>query len=134
MESRVVPRAVYTHPEIGAVGLNEIQARSTFSDLKIGRLPFAASGKAITNEDTVGFVKVMADGVTGQIVGISMVGADVTNLLGEATLAVQMELTLKAVMQTIHAHPTLTEALAEAAHDAYNYGAIHLAPKKQPTA
>jgi len=134
MESRVVPRAVYTHPEIGAVGLNEIQARSTFSDLKIGRFPFAASGKAITNEDTVGFVKVMADGVTGQIVGISMVGADVTNLLGEATLAVQMELTLKAVMQTIHAHPTLTEALAEAAHDAHNHGAIHLAPKKQPTA
>ena len=58
-----------------------------------------------------------------------MVGPDVTNLLGEATLAVQMELTLPALMETVHAHPTLTEVLMEAAHDAYNGGAIHLPPK-----
>lgn len=134
MEGRVVPRAVYTHPEIAAVGLTEVQANAAYPQLKIGRFPFAASGKAIANEDVNGFVKVMADGTTGQVVGISMVGADVTSLLGEATLAVQMELTLVALMQTIHAHPTLTEALAEAAHDAHNHGAIHLPPKVQASA
>ena len=62
-----------------------------------------------------------------------MVGPDVTNLLGEATLAVQMELTLPALMQTVHPHPTLTEALMEAAHDAYDNGAIHLMPRPVPT-
>jgi len=134
MEGRVVPRAVYTHPEIAAVGLTEVQARAVYPRLKIGRFPFAASGKAIANEDVDGFVKVMADDTTGQVVGISMVGADVTNLLGEATLAVQMELTLVALMQTIHAHPTLTEALVEAAHDAHNHGAIHLPPRAQARA
>ena len=71
----------------------------------------------------------LADGETDQVVGITMVGPDVTNLLGEATLAVQMELSLPALMETIHAHPTLTEALMEAAHDAYDGGAIHLPPK-----
>ena len=76
----------------------------------------------------------LADGETDQVVGVAMVGPDVTNLLGEATLAVQMELTLSALMETIHAHPTLTETLMEAAHDAYDGGAIHLPPKAGATA
>ena len=129
MAARAVPRAVYTTPEIAAVGLTEAQARAQHPHLKIGKFPFAASGKAIANEDTDGFVKILADGDTDQVLGVAMVGADVTNLLGEATLAVQMELTLPALMETIHAHPTLTEALMEAAHDAYNGAAIHLPPR-----
>ena len=129
MAGRAVPRAVYTAPEIGAVGLTEAQARKAYPKLKVGRFPFAASGKAITLGHTEGFVKLLADGATDQVVGIVMVGPDVTNLLGEATLAVQMELTLPALMETVHAHPTLTEVLMEAAHDAYNGGAIHLPPK-----
>ena len=128
MAGRAVPRAVYTAPEIGAVGLTEAQARQAYPKLKVGRFPFAASGKAITLGHVEGFVKVLADGETDQVVGIVMVGPDVTNLLGEATLAVQMELTLPALMETVHAHPTLTEVLMEAAHDAYNGGAIHLPP------
>ncbi len=129
MTGRAIPRAVYTTPEIAAVGLTESEARSTYPKLKVGRFPFSASGKAISTGHVEGFVKVMADGATDQVVGISMVGPDVTNLLGEATLAVQMELTLAALMETVHAHPTLTEALMEAAHDAYDGGAIHLPPK-----
>ena len=129
MAARVIPRAVYTTPEIAAVGLTEEEARRAHPKLKVGRFPFSASGKAITGGQVEGFVKVLADGETDQVVGITMVGPDVTNLLGEATLAVQMELSLPALMETIHAHPTLTEALMEAAHDAYDGGAIHLPPK-----
>jgi len=129
MVTRHVPRAVYTAPEIASVGLTEAQARMQYPRLKIGRFPFSACGKAIVGEDTDGFVKILADGDTDQVVGVAMVGPDVTNLLGEATLAVQMELTLPALMETIHAHPTLTEALMEAAHDAYDAGAIHLPPR-----
>lgn len=129
MTGRVIPRAVYTSPEIAAVGLTETEAHAAYPALKVGKFPFSASGKAVTGGHTEGFVKVMADGQTDQVVGIAMVGTDVTNLLGEATLAVQMELTLSALMQTIHPHPTLTEALMEAAHDAYDGSAIHLMPK-----
>ena len=129
MAARIIPRAVYTMPEIAAAGLTEEEARRVHPNLKVGRFPFSASGKAITGGQVDGFVKVLADGETDQVVGITMVGPDVTNLLGEATLAVQMELTLPALMETIHAHPTLTEALMEAAHDAFDGGAIHLPPK-----
>ena len=128
--SRMIPRAVYTSPEVAAVGLTEREARAALPSLKVGRFPFSASGKAITAGHAEGFVKVLADAVTDQIVGISMVGPDVTNLLGEATLAVQMELTLPALMETVHAHPTLAEALMEAAHDAFDAGAIHLLPRQ----
>ncbi len=134
MAGRAIPRAVYTTPEIAAVGLTEEEAAKAYPKLKVGRFPFSASGKAIASGHVEGLVKVLADGVTDQIVGIAMVGPDVTNLLGEATLAVQMELTLPALMETIHAHPTLTEALMEAAHDAYDGGAIHLPPKAGATA
>lgn len=132
MTGRVIPRAVYTSPEIAAAGLDEVQARRAYPKLKVGRFPFSASGKAIVSGEVDGFVKLLADGETDQVVGIAMVGPDVTNLLGEATLAVQMELTLPALMETIHAHPTLTEALMEAAHDAYDGGAIHLPPNLPP--
>jgi dihydrolipoamide dehydrogenase len=129
IETRVIPRAVYTAPEVAAVGLTEAAARAFGSALKIGKFPFAANGKAITGGETEGFVKVIADGASGQILGIGMVGPAVTHLLGEATLAVQMELTLDALAETVHAHPTLSEALMEAAHDALDGGAIHLPPR-----
>lgn len=129
----VIPRAVYTWPEIASVGMTEAEARSTHAEVKVGRFPFSANGKALTMGQGHGLVKLIADAATDQILGIAMVGPDVTNLLGEATLAVQMELTLPALMQTVHAHPTLTEALMEAAHDAFDGGAIHLPPRSRPT-
>jgi dihydrolipoamide dehydrogenase len=126
----VMPRAVYTEPEIAAVGLTEAEARQRHAQIKVGRFPFAANGKALSMGAGQGMVKVLADAATDQIVGISMVGTHVTQLLGEATLAVQMELTLQALMHTVHAHPTLTEALMEAAHDACDGAAIHLPPAR----
>ncbi|MEI7786130.1 MAG: dihydrolipoyl dehydrogenase [Betaproteobacteria bacterium] len=131
-QALVIPRAVYTSPEIATVGLTETQARAQGLQLKVGRFPFAASGKALAMGQAQGFVKVIADAQTEQVLGVGMVGPEVTQLLGEATLAVQMELTLPALMQTVHAHPTLTEALMEAAHDAHDGAAIHLPPILQP--
>ncbi|KPL53301.1 hypothetical protein ABB55_14670 [Prosthecomicrobium hirschii] len=125
---RVVPRAVYTTPEIAAVGLDAATAR-TRGPVKVGRFPFSANGRAIAGGHDDGFVEIVADAVDEQILGIVMVGHGVTELLGEATLAVQMELTLAALAETVHAHPTLSEALAEAAHDARDGGAIHLPPR-----
>lgn len=133
-EALVIPRAVYTSPEIATVGLTETQARAQGLSLKVGRFPFAASGKALVMGQAQGFVKVIADAQTEQVLGVGMVGPEVSQLLGEATLAVQMELTLPALMQTVHAHPTLTEALMEAAHDAHDGAAIHLPPILQPQA
>ncbi|MBO9355974.1 dihydrolipoyl dehydrogenase [Bordetella petrii] len=132
--SQVIPRAMYTTPAVAAVGCTEAQARMRYGDLLIGRFPLSANGKAITDEADAGFVKVIADAASRQIVGVSMVGAGVTELLGEATLAVQMEATLPALFETVHAHPTVSEALAEAAHDAYDRGAIHLPPKRAVSA
>lgn len=129
MTGRAIPRAVYTAPEVASVGLTEAEARKACATLKVGKFPFAASGKALASGHAEGFVKVMADAATDQVLGVAMVGPEVTNLLGEATLAVQMELTLPALMHTVHAHPTLTEALMEAAHDAFDGGAIHLLPR-----
>ncbi|MBO6720075.1 MAG: dihydrolipoyl dehydrogenase [Rhizobiaceae bacterium] len=130
MSALAMPRAVYTHPEIASVGLSEAEARSR-GPVKVGRSPFSANGKALVDGHAEGFVKIVADAEYEQILGITMVGPDVSNLLGEATLAVQMELTLSALMFTVHAHPTLSEALAEAAHDAHDGGAIHMPPARK---
>jgi len=127
MATLVIPRAVYTSPEIAAVGLTEEQARIAHPRVKVGRFPFSANGRALSMGESEGLVKVVADAANDRVLGISMVGPSVTNLLGEATLAIQMELTLQALAQTVHPHPTLTEALAEAAHDADGC-AIHLPP------
>ena len=124
-----IANAVYTSPEMASVGLSEAQARQRHRTVKVGRFPFSANGRALAMKSGQGFVKVIADADTDQILGISMVGPEVTQLLGEATLAVQMELTLSALMETVHAHPTLSEALMEASHDAFNGGAIHLPPR-----
>lgn len=130
MRERAIPRAVYTSPEIASVGLSESEARAR-GPVRIGRFPFASNGKALVSGHAEGLIKVVADAEHEQILGVHMVGPDVTNLLGEATLVVQMELTLAAVAETIHAHPTLSEALAEAAQDARDCGAIHLPPRKR---
>lgn len=129
ISASVIPRAVYTNPELAVVGMTEAEARAEFGTVKVGRFPFSASGKALSMGDARGFVKVIASAVHDQVLGVSMVGPDVTNLLGEATLAVQMELTLHELAETVHAHPTLTEALMEAAHDA-NGQAVHIPPPR----
>ncbi|WP_420104319.1 dihydrolipoyl dehydrogenase [Bosea sp. (in: a-proteobacteria)] len=134
MAPAVIPRAVYTSPGVAAAGLTEAEARVRHAAIRVGRFPFSASGKATADGAEDGFVKIVADAETQQILGISMIGEAVTELLGEATLAVQMELTLEALAHTVHAHPTFGEALAEAAYEAMDAGAIHLPPRSRPKA
>jgi len=124
-----VPNCVYTEPEIAHVGLGEKDAKDRGLDVKIGRFPFAASGRALTLGQSEGFVKVIADARSGKLLGAHIVGPRATDLIAEATLAVQNGLTLEELDLTIHAHPTLPESLLEAALAAQER-AIHIANRK----
>jgi dihydrolipoamide dehydrogenase len=109
------PRATYCQPEVGAIGLTEAQARERFSRVDIGRFPFRANGRAVAMGEPEGLVKVVIDGDRGEFAGIHMVGPGVTELLGEASLAVRVGATPEQIATTVHAHPTLSEAIKEAA-------------------
>ncbi len=124
-----VPNCVYTEPEIAHVGLGEKDAKEKGLDVKIGRFPFAASGRALTVGQTEGFVKVIAESASGKLVGAHIVGPRATDLIAEATLAIQNGLTMEQLDLTIHAHPTLPESFFEAALAAQGR-AIHIANRK----
>jgi len=113
-----VPSCVFTIPEIASVGLTEAEARRSSGDIRVGRFPLAALGKAVASSDTTGFVKVIGD-ATDTILGVHMVGSGVTSMIAEATLAVRLKLKMDELVHTIHAHPTMPEALREAAMDFY---------------
>jgi len=123
------PNCVYTDPEIAHVGLGEKEAKDRGIEVKVGRFPFAAAGRALTLGQTEGFVKVVADAPTGRILGVHIVGPRATDLIAEATLAVQNGLTLDQLDLTMHAHPTLPEAIMEAALAAQGR-AIHIANRR----
>ena len=125
------PNCIYTDPEIAHVGLGEKEAKEKGLDVKIGRFPFAASGRALTLGQSEGFVKVIADSGSGKILGAHIIGPRATDLIAEATLAIQNELTMEQLDLTIHAHPTLPESLMEAALAAQGR-AIHI-PNKRTT-
>src|SRR3989475_1128030 len=128
------PNCVYTDPEIAHVGLGEKEATERGIEVKVGRFPFAAAGRALTLGQTEGFVKVVADAPTGRVLRVHIVGPRATDLIAEATLAVQNGLTLDQLDLTMHAHPTLPEAIMEAALAAQGR-AIHIANRRvQPTA
>jgi dihydrolipoamide dehydrogenase len=135
------PNCVYTDPEIAHVGLGEKEARDRGLEVKVGRFPFAAAGRALTLGQTEGFVKVVADAASGRMLGVHIIGPRATDLIAEATLAVQNGLTLDQLDLTMHAHPTLPEAMMEAALAAQGR-AIHIpnrraasnpAPNPSPT-
>lgn len=115
---RAIPRCIFTVPEVACVGLTEKQAREAGYNLKIGRFPFLASGRALTMDETDGFVKVLIDSNTDEILGIHIIGPLASELVSEAVLAINLEATTKEIIDTIHAHPTLAEALREAVLDA----------------
>ncbi|MBA7620608.1 Dihydrolipoyl dehydrogenase [subsurface metagenome] len=115
---KVVPRCIYTMPEVAAVGLTESQAREEELNLKIGRFPFTANPRALILGQPDGFVKVLSDAKSGEIFGIHIFGPQATELISEATLAMRMEATVSEISSTIHAHPTLSEAMRETALDA----------------
>jgi dihydrolipoamide dehydrogenase len=110
-----IPRAVYCQPQVAGLGLTEAQAKSRGQDVVTGRFPFRASGKAMAMGDTDGFVKLIVDRASRAVLGYSMIGHGVTELLGEASLGAVLETTPSELGYAVHAHPTLSEALKEAA-------------------
>jgi dihydrolipoamide dehydrogenase len=114
-----IPGCTYCHPEIASVGLTEKQAREKGYDLKVGKFPFSASGKATANGDTDGFIKVIFDAKYGEWLGCHMVGDGVTDMIAEAVVARKLETTGHEVLKTIHPHPTISEAVMEAVAAAY---------------
>ncbi len=114
-----IPGCTYCHPEIASVGLTEKQAKEKGYELKVGKFPFSASGKATANGDTDGFIKVIFDAKYGEWLGCHMVGDGVTDMIAEAVVARNLETTGHEIIKSIHPHPTLSEAIMEAAAAAY---------------
>lgn len=120
-----VPNCTYSHPEVASVGLTEKAARDAGHDVRVGKFPFSALGKATILQDTTGFVKIVADKRYDEVLGVHIIGPKATELIAEATLGIKLETTVEEVANTIHAHPTLAEAMLEAAHGVYGE-AIHI--------
>ncbi len=120
-----MPRCTYCKPQVASLGYTETQAKEKGYEIKIGKFPFVASGKALGLNEKDGFVKIIADARYGEILGAHLVGPEVTELLPELVLAHTWELTTEEIARTVHAHPTLSEVLMEAAHGV-NGQAIHI--------
>ncbi|HAH05853.1 MAG TPA: dihydrolipoyl dehydrogenase [Elusimicrobia bacterium] len=126
----LIPSAVYTDPEVASVGETEAQARARGADVLVGRFPFSANGRAQTMREAEGFVKVVGDKADARLLGVGIVGPDASDLIGEAALALRMKATLRDLAETVHPHPTLSEALMEAAEAALGE-CIHLPPPRR---
>jgi len=120
-----VPRCTYSDPEIGSVGLTEAQAVAQGHDVRIGTFPFRALARARMAGETDGFVKIVAEKKYDEVLGVHLIGPRATELVAEAVIALRMEVTVEELIKTIHAHPTMSEAVGEAAHAAHG-AAIHL--------
>jgi len=125
LDYEMMPRATYCQPQVASFGLTEAQAKERGYEVKVGRFPFQANGKALGLGDYAGWVKIVVDEKYGEILGAHMIGPEVTELLPELTLAHLMELTPAEIARNVHAHPTLSEVLMEAAHGAEG-AAIHI--------
>ncbi len=120
-----LPNATYSHPQVASFGLTEKQAREKGYEVKVAKFPFQANGKALGLGDYAGFVKYVTDAKYGEILGAHLIGPEVTELLPELTLAANMELTPEEIARNVHAHPSLSETLMEAAHGLTG-GYIHI--------
>jgi dihydrolipoamide dehydrogenase len=120
-----VPSCTYARPQVASIGLTEAAARAGGRNVAVGRFPFTASGKAVALAETEGFVKVVADKASGEILGVHIVGAEATELIHEFAVGKTLEATLEEIVHTIHAHPTLSEASLEATLSALGQ-AIHI--------
>ncbi|MCH8328774.1 MAG: dihydrolipoyl dehydrogenase [Nanoarchaeota archaeon] len=121
----LVPSVVFTDPEIASVGLSEEEAKSKGIKVKVGKFPFSTSSRAMTRDETQGFVRLIANEKDDKIVGAQIVGSEASDLISEATLAIKMNSTLEDLASTIHPHPTLSESLMEAA-EATMGNAVHI--------
>jgi dihydrolipoamide dehydrogenase len=119
-----IPACTYCQPQVASLGLTEAQARDTGHDVKVGRFNFNSSGKAMAIGSTHGFVKIVFDAKHGELLGCHIIGAEATELIAELAMAKGLEATWDDLARTVHAHPTLSEAIMEAALDAFGE-AIH---------
>jgi dihydrolipoamide dehydrogenase len=125
LDYKMMPRATYSHPQVASFGYTEVEAKEKGYEVKVGRFPFQPNGKALGLGDYAGFVKIITDARHGEILGAHLVGPDVSELLPELTLAQRMEMTTAEIARNVHAHPTLSEVLMEAAEAAEGH-AIHI--------
>src|SRR5262249_34982666 len=109
LNTKRVPGCTYTHPQVASVGLTEAAAKASGREIKVGKFPFTANGKAIALGETDGFVKTVFDAKTGELLGAHMIGAEVTELIQGYVVAMNAEATEAELMETIFAHPTLSE-------------------------
>jgi dihydrolipoamide dehydrogenase len=121
----MMPRATYCQPQVASFGLTESQAKERGLEIKVGRFPFQANGKALGLGDYAGWVKIITEAKYGEILGAHLIGPEVTELLPELTIAQLMELTTAEIARNVHAHPTLSETIMEAAHAAEGFP-IHI--------
>ena len=120
-----IPGCTYTNPEVSSIGMTEQKAREKGFDIKVGKFPFSASGKASASGQKDGFVKLIFDAKYGELLGAHMIGANVTEMIAELVVAKKLEITGHELMKSIHPHPTMSEAIMEAASAAYDE-VIHL--------
>jgi dihydrolipoamide dehydrogenase len=117
MDNAAVPKCLYAQPEVGSVGLTEEEARSIHKDIQVGKVPFSAISKSLIDDERDGFVKVIGDR-SGKVLGVHIIGNNATEIIGEATLAINKGLKIEDLMSTIHAHPAVYESMGEAAANA----------------
>jgi dihydrolipoamide dehydrogenase len=125
IDYRYIPGCTYTHPQVASMGLTEKKAREQFGEIKIGKFPFSVSGRAMAADATEGFVKLIFDPRHGELLGVHMIGENVTELLSELVMARKLEATEAEIIEAMHPHPTMSEAIMEAAGVAVGR-AIHL--------
>jgi len=130
MNYDVIPNIIYTHPELAWVGKTEQELKAEGVAIKVGKFPFAASGRAMAADDTDGFVKMIADEATDRILGVHMVGGIASELIAQAAIAMEFGSTAEDLQLTVFAHPTVSEAVHEAAL-AVDGHAIHMANRKK---
>jgi dihydrolipoamide dehydrogenase len=117
MSYKAIPSCIYTEPEVAGVGLTEAQAREQGYEVKVGTMPFRSLGKAMAINEQDGFVKVVAEAKYGEILGMHIIGPHATDLIHEGVLSIQLENTVEELMKTVHAHPSLAEAVGQANED-----------------
>jgi len=129
LDLKTVPWCVYTDPEVASIGLTEAQAREEGYDVRVGRFPLTASGRALTYGETEGFIKIVSEARFGEVLGLHIVAPYASEIIHEGGLALMLEATLDELVTIIYGHPTLGEAVREAALDVRGK-TIHLIHKK----
>ena len=119
IDPRKIPNCTYCHPEIGSVGLSEAKAKELGYNVKVGKFPFTANSRASIVGEHEGFVKIVSDAKYGEILGVHIIGPQATELIAESVAAMELEATVEDLMWTIHAHPTLAEAMLDASNSVY---------------